>query len=192
MYCEVDNTNDARDGDCPTRSELRSARTGQANDRGGRAEESALKTLAQHLGDAAYEIHSSSFRALITAGQSKMQRSTYGLIVALTLTAIPLAAGSAPAQTDRQADCTAAMDASRAEWRALSRSNFLKAGQRIRTGDGRELAGSQVNYSCILIGRAENACAAGQVEQARSYVKEANELLHARPSVLMLATPAGN
>ena len=42
MYCEVDNTNDARDGDCPTRSELRSARTGQANDRGGRAEESAL------------------------------------------------------------------------------------------------------------------------------------------------------
>jgi hypothetical protein len=47
-----------------------------------------------------------------------------------------------------------------------------------------------VNYSRILIGRAQNACAAGQFEQARSYDKEANELLHPRPSGLMLATPA--
>ena len=121
-----------------------------------------------------------------------MQRSAYGLIVALTLTAIPPAAGAAPAQADRQADCAAAVDASRAEWRALSHSTSLNAAQHIRTSDGRELAGSQVNYARILIGRAENACAAGQVDQARGYVHEANELLQSRPSGLMLAMPAGN
>ena len=120
-----------------------------------------------------------------------MQRTTCGLIVVLTLTAVPFSARGA-SSTDRQADCVAAADAIRAEWRHLSQSNFLNAGQRIRTGDGRELAGSQVNYSRILIARAENACVTGQVEQARSYLKEADELLHPRPSGLMLATPAGN
>jgi hypothetical protein len=84
------------------------------------------------------------------------------------------------------------VDAIRAERRHLSQSNFLNPGQRIRTGDGRELAGSQVNYSRVLIGRAENACAAGQFEQAQSYANEADELLHPKPSGLMLATPAGN
>jgi hypothetical protein len=118
-----------------------------------------------------------------------MQRTTCGLIVVLTLTAVPFSARGA-SSTDRQADCVAAANAIRAEWRHLSQSNFLNARQRIRTGDGRELAGSLVNYSRILIGRAENACAAGQLEQARSYDKEANELLHPRPSGLMLATPA--
>ena len=120
-----------------------------------------------------------------------MQRTACGLIVALTLTAVPFTAWGA-SSTGRQADCVAAVDASTAEWRALSQSNFLKPGGHVRTGDGRELAGSQVNYSRILIGRAENACAAGQVAQARSYVKEADKLLHPRPSGLMLATPAGN
>ena len=120
-----------------------------------------------------------------------MQRTTCGLIVVLTLTAVPFAARGA-SSTDRQADCVAAVDAITAEWRALSQSNFVNPGQHIRTGDGRELAGSQVNYSRILIGRAENACAAGQVEQARGYVKEANELLHPRRSGLMLAKRTGN
>jgi hypothetical protein len=120
-----------------------------------------------------------------------MQRTTCGLIVVLTLTAVPFAARGA-SSTDRQADCVAAADASTAEWRSLSQSNFLNPGQHIRTGDGRELAGSQVNYSHILIGRAEDACAAGQVERARSYLKEADKLLHPNRSGLMLATPAGN
>ena len=120
-----------------------------------------------------------------------MQRTTCGLIVVLTLTAVPFATRGA-SSTDRQADCVAAVDAIRAEWRALSHSDFLNPGQHIRTGDGRELAGSQVNYSRVLIGRAENACAAGQVEQARSHLKEADELLHPRRSGLMLASPAGN
>ena len=120
-----------------------------------------------------------------------MQRTTCGLIVVLTLTALPFAARGA-SSTDRQADCVAAVDAIRAEWRALSHSSSLKAAQRIRTEDGRELAGSQVNYSHILIGRAEDACAAGQVEQARSYLREADKLLHPNRSGLMLATPAGN
>ena len=121
----------------------------------------------------------------------KMQRATCGLIVVLTLTAVPFSARGA-SSTDRQADCVAVVNPIMAGWRHLSQSNFLKPGQRIRTGDGHELAGSQVNYSRVLIGRAENACAAGQVEQARSYVKEADELLHPRPSGLMLAKRAGN
>ena len=42
-----------------------------------------------------------------------MQHSAYGLIVLLTLTAIPLSAGSAPAQADREANCVASVDAIR-------------------------------------------------------------------------------
>jgi hypothetical protein len=127
----------------------------------------------------------------MSAGQSEMQRTTWGLIVVLTLTAVPFSTRGA-SSTDRQADCLAAAGTIKAEWRHLSQSNFLNPGQRIRTGDGRELAGSQVNYFRVLIGRAENACTAGQVEQAWSYVKEADELLHPRPSGLLLARPAGN
>jgi hypothetical protein len=121
-----------------------------------------------------------------------MQHSAYGLIVLLTLTAIPLSAGAAPAQADRQASCVAPVDATRAEWRHLSHSSSLKASQRIPTGDGRWLAGSQLNYAQILIGRADNACGAGQVEQARGYVDEANKLLNPAPSGIMLATRPGN
>jgi hypothetical protein len=104
----------------------------------------------------------------------------------------PVRGGRGAGSNRRQADCVAAVDAIRAEWRALSHSSSLKAAQRIRTEDGRELAGSQVNYSYVLIGRAEHACAAGQVERARGYADEANEVLHPRPSGLMLAMPAGN
>ena len=121
-----------------------------------------------------------------------MQRSAYGLIVLLTLTAIPLSAGAAPAQADRQANCVASVEAVRAEWRDLSHSSSLKASQRIATGDGRWLAGSQLNYSHVMISRAEDACGTGQVEQARGYVDEANKLLHPAPSGVMLATRPGN
>ena len=55
-----------------------------------------------------------------------MQRSAYGLIVLLTLTAIPLSAGAAPAQADHQANCVASVDATRAEWRHLSHSSSLR------------------------------------------------------------------
>jgi hypothetical protein len=54
------------------------------------------------------------------------------------------------------------------------------------------LAGSQLNYAQVLIGRADNACGAGQVEQARGYVDEANNLLNPAPSGRMLATRPGN
>ena len=121
-----------------------------------------------------------------------MQRSAYGLIVLLTLTAIPLSAGAAPAQADRQANCVASVEAVRAEWRDLSHSSSLKASQRIPTGDGRWLAGSQLNYAQVLIGRADNACGAGNVEQARGYINEANKLLNPGPSGTMLATRPGN
>ena len=121
-----------------------------------------------------------------------MQRSAYGLIVLLTLTAIPLSAGAAPAQADRQGNCIASVDAIRAEWRNLSHSSSLKASQRIATGDGRWLAGSQLNYAQVLIGRADNACGAGQVEQARGYVDEANKLLNPAPSGKMLAARSAN
>jgi hypothetical protein len=137
-------------------------------------------------------IHSSSVRVLIAEGQTKMQRSAYGLIVLLTLTAIPLSAGAAPAQADRQANCVASVEAVRAEWRDLSHSSSLKASQRIATADGRWLAGSQINYAEILIDRADNACGAGNVKQARGYVDEANMLLNLAPSGIMLATRPGN
>jgi CelD/BcsL family acetyltransferase involved in cellulose biosynthesis len=121
-----------------------------------------------------------------------MQRSAYGLIVLLTLTTIPLSAGAAPAEADRQANCVASVDAITAEWRNLAHSSFLKPSQRIATGDGHWLAGSQVNYAHILIGRADNACGAGNAEQARDYVDEANKLLNPAPSGTMLATRPGN
>lgn len=121
-----------------------------------------------------------------------MQHSAHGLIVLLTLAAIPLSARAAPAQADRQANCVASADAIRAEWRNLSHSSFLKASQRIATRDGRWLAGSQLNYAHIVIGRADNACGAGKVEQAQSYVDEANRLLNPAPSGIMLATRPGN
>ena len=121
-----------------------------------------------------------------------MQHSAYGLIVLLTLTAIPLSAGAAPAQADRQANCAASVDATKAEWRNLSHSSFLKPSQRIATRDGHWLAGSQVNYAHILIGRADNACGAGNVEQARGYADEANKLLNPAPSGTMLAARPGN
>jgi hypothetical protein len=121
-----------------------------------------------------------------------MQRSAYGLIVLLTLTAIPLSAGAAPAQAERQANCAVSVDAIRAEWRDLSHSSSLKASQRIATGDGRWLAGSQLNYAHVLIGRADNACGANNVEDARGYVDEANKLLNPAPSGMMLATRPAN
>ena len=121
-----------------------------------------------------------------------MQRSAYGLLVLLTLAAIPLSAGAAPAQVDRQTNCVASVDATRAEWGNLSHSSFLKPTQRIATEDGRWLAGSQLNYAHILIGQADNACGAGKVKQARIYVDEANNLLDPAPSGIMLATRPGN
>jgi hypothetical protein len=84
------------------------------------------------------------------------------------------------------------VDAIRAEWRNLSHTSFPKASQRIATEDGRWLAGSQLNYAHILIGRADNACGAGEVKQARSYVDEANNLLNPTPLGIMLATQPGN
>jgi hypothetical protein len=121
-----------------------------------------------------------------------MQRSAYGLIVLLTLTAIPLSAGAAPAQADRQANCVASVDAVRAEWRNLSHSSLLKPSDHIATGDGRWLAGSQINYAHIVIGRADNACGANNVKEARGYVEEANKLLNPARSGIMLAARPGS
>ena len=120
-----------------------------------------------------------------------MQRSAYGLIVLLTLTAIPLSAGAAPAQADRQPNCVASVDPIRAEWRNLSHSSVLKPSNHIATGDGRWLAGSQLNYAHVLIGRADNPCGANNVDEARGYVDEANKLLNPAPSGTMLAIGPG-
>jgi catechol 2,3-dioxygenase-like lactoylglutathione lyase family enzyme len=116
----------------------------------------------------------------------------YGLIVLLTLTGIPLSVGAEPAQAGRQASCVASVDAIRAEWRNLSHSSSLKPSQRVATGDGHWLAGSQINYAYILIGRADDACGAGKVEQAHSYVDEANNLLNPASSGKMHAARPGN
>jgi hypothetical protein len=152
----------------------------------------AVITLADHFGDGADDDPFVIGSRLDSSRRAEMQRSAYGLIVLLTLTAIPLSAGAAPAQADRQASCVAPVDAIRAEWRNLSHSSSLKASQRIATGDGRWLAGSQLNYAQVLIGRADNACGAGQVEQARGYVDEANKLLNPAPSGKMLAARSAN
>ena len=102
--------------------------------------------------------------------------------------------GARPAITrgKRIAACVASVDAIRAQWRNLSHSSSLKPSRRIATRDGRCLAGSQLNYAHIVIGRADNACGAGKVEQAQSYVDEANKLLNHAPSRIMLATRPGN
>ena len=75
-----------------------------------------------------------------------------------------------------------------AESLALS---VLRPSDHIATGDGREFSGSQLNYVHVLIGRADNACGAGNVEQARGYVNEANKLLNPAPSGIP-ATRPGN
>jgi hypothetical protein len=149
-------------------------------------------TLAHHFGDGADDDPFGVGSRFDSTGETKMQRSAYGLLVLLTLAAIPLSAGAAPAQVDRQTNCVASVDAVTAEWRNLAHSSFLKPSQRIATGDGHWLAGSQVNYAHILIGRADNACGAGKVNQARDYVDEANKLLNPAPSGTMLATRPGN
>jgi hypothetical protein len=86
-------------------------------------------------------------------------------------------------------NCVAAADAVRAEWRALSHACPLRPPQRLRTSDGREFSGSELNYSGVLISRAERACEDGQVEQALSYVQEANELLHPAAPVITAGHP---
>jgi hypothetical protein len=91
-----------------------------------------------------------------------------------------------------ETNCAAATDSVRAEWRVLSHSSSLRPSQRIRTSDGRELAGSQLNYSGVLIARAESACQSGQVEQALSYAAEANQLLHAAPQVPVMSAAHSN
>jgi hypothetical protein len=88
-------------------------------------------------------------------------------------------------------NCIAAVEATRADWRALSHSSFLRPWQHIRLPDGRVVAGSLLNYSHVLIWRAENACGAGQVEQARGYISEASNLLHPGFPGPLIASPDG-
>ena len=89
-------------------------------------------------------------------------------------------------------DCLSATSATRAEWRALTHATALRPSQRIRTGDGRELTGSQLNYTAALINRAESACQSGQPEQALSYVNEANQLLHPVREVPVMSAGRSN
>jgi hypothetical protein len=91
-----------------------------------------------------------------------------------------------------ETNCIAATDAARREWRGLSHANPLRASQRIRTGDGRGLAGSQLNYSGVLIARAESACQSGQAEQALSYVNEVNKLLNPAPQTPVMSAAHSN
>jgi len=85
--------------------------------------------------------------------------------------------------------CIVAVEAAKGEWRALSHSSFLRPWQHIRLPDGRVLAGSLINYSHVLIARAENACGAGQIEQALSYTAEVNNLLGPGSRGPMIASP---
>jgi len=110
-----------------------------------------------------------------------MRTSIITIIAAFLLDIIPVSAAMA------ETNCVAATNAARAEWRALSHASSLRPSQRILTSDGRELAGSQLNYSSVLIGRAETACEGGQVDQALSYVDEANKLLHPGPQVPVMS-----
>jgi hypothetical protein len=100
-------------------------------------------------------------------------RNIFSALIAGLLSAI-ISLSPAIASTD----CLSAANAARAEWRALTHATPLRPSERIRTGDGRELSGSQLNYTGVLINRAESACESGQAEQAFSYVDEANHLLH--------------
>jgi hypothetical protein len=110
-----------------------------------------------------------------------MRTSVITVIAAFLLDIISVSAAMS------ETNCITAANAARADWRTLSHASSLRPSQHIRTSDGRELAGSQVNYSSVLIGRAETACEGGQVEQALSYVDEANKLLHPAPQVPVMS-----
>src|SRR5580700_2626417 len=75
-------------------------------------------------------------------------------------------------------DCHSPVQATEADWRALSHGNsHVAAMMTIATADGRRFTGSQVNYLHMLVGRAEGACAAGQSREAMARVREARALL---------------
>jgi hypothetical protein len=105
------------------------------------------------------------------------------------IAAILLGASSVTAAT-AEINCVAAVETAKANWRAVSHASFLKASQHIRTADGRNLTGAQINYSHVLIARAETVCGAGQAEQSQGYVVEANEPLHPTSRGFLAASPA--
>jgi hypothetical protein len=117
-------------------------------------------------------LYSASTYRVIQSTGSPMRTSIITIIAAFLLGVISVSAAMA------ETNCVASAAAARAEWRALSHASSLRPSHRIRTSDGREFSGSQLNYSGVLISRAESACEGGQVEQALSYVEEANALLH--------------
>ena len=109
----------------------------------------------------------------IEAAAGVTMRKAFSVLTAGFLTGI-ISLSTANASND----CLSAANTAKAEWRALSHATPLRPSQRIRTVDGRELSGSQLNYAGALINRAESACESGQPEQALSYVNEAKQLLH--------------
>lgn len=114
-------------------------------------------------------------------------RTVFFVLTAGLLTGI-ISLSTASASTD----CISAANAVRAEWRSLTHATPLRPSQRIRTSDGRELSGSQLNYTGVLINRAENACESGQAEQALSYVDEANQLIHPAREVPVMSAGRSN
>jgi hypothetical protein len=115
-----------------------------------------------------------------------MPRSVFSVIAAFLLEMFAVTSVMA------EPSCIAAVDTARAEWKALSHSSFLRPSQHIRLPDGRVVAGSMLNYSHVLIMRAESACGAGEIEHARTFVNEANNLLHPAASGSIGALPTGN
>jgi hypothetical protein len=83
---------------------------------------------------------------------------------------------------------TCGVEVAKAEWNAIAHGSFLRPSQRILLSNGRVVAGSLINYSRVLIWRAEHACESGQTEEARDYINEANELLEPSSAELIAAS----
>jgi hypothetical protein len=73
------------------------------------------------------------------------------------------------------------IEAAKADWRSLSHGIRVAPGQPIVTGDGRRLAGSEINYARVLIDRAGEACKQSQHAEALTSVQGAQTLLHPAP-----------
>ena len=85
--------------------------------------------------------------------------------------------GTVPATTTAQ-NCINTVAAARQEWRALSQGRLVAPTQTSETSDGRRFSGSTINYMHVLVGRAEDACKAGRLDQANEYTHEVEIIFH--------------
>jgi len=104
----------------------------------------------------------------------KVKASTIFCAASAVMVGLALNCGTAAAQS-----CGPAVEAAKAEWRSLAHGNHtVPAAMRINTSDGRQLAGSTLNYAWVLIDRADQACIDPEPAKSAAYLSEEQALLH--------------